>query len=361
MPNLKTSPAPVGSLSRPQCRSDTLIRLTAAPRHRAGSGPGLASPPRTEPRSKLTPPPTCTSTSPNPLPTSTASHAQAPGNVKPITRAAILRPDPPADSRGGAMAKVRVYELATEFGVESKAVMDQLKEMGEFVRSTSSTIEPAVVRRLKEAFAASAPEQGQRASQWGQPRPTPARTDLSGARPAGQGGQAGQVPAGVRPIAPRTLPPGRAAPRPPSLSPGGPVSRPGGPRPGSNPFSSNTSSLEQRARQAEIRSPSDPGTETGSLSDSVTAAHRDAELPPGLIRELLELWDHLMRLAPDPSLAVTFLAEQSNLSRGEIDRVRRVRNQCAHPGNQGWPRPYDLDLAIATARELRRRLKALGH
>ena len=56
------------------------------------------------------------------------------------------------------MAKVRVYELAKEFGVESKAVMDQLKEMGEFVRSASSTIEAPVVRRLKEAFSASKAE-----------------------------------------------------------------------------------------------------------------------------------------------------------------------------------------------------------
>ena len=51
------------------------------------------------------------------------------------------------------MAKVRVYELAKEFGVESKAVMARLQEMGEFVRSASSTIEAPVVRRLKEAFA----------------------------------------------------------------------------------------------------------------------------------------------------------------------------------------------------------------
>ncbi|HJY70442.1 MAG TPA: translation initiation factor IF-2 N-terminal domain-containing protein, partial [Streptosporangiaceae bacterium] len=57
------------------------------------------------------------------------------------------------------MAKVRVYELAKEFGVESKAVMDQLKEMGEFVRSASSTIEAPVVRRLKEAFASTATQQ----------------------------------------------------------------------------------------------------------------------------------------------------------------------------------------------------------
>jgi len=31
------------------------------------------------------------------------------------------------------VAKVRVYELAKEFGVESKAVMAKLEEMGEFV------------------------------------------------------------------------------------------------------------------------------------------------------------------------------------------------------------------------------------
>ena len=56
------------------------------------------------------------------------------------------------------MAKVRVYELAKEFGVESKAVMAKLQEMGEFVRSASSTIEAPVVRRLKEAFSAQAPK-----------------------------------------------------------------------------------------------------------------------------------------------------------------------------------------------------------
>ena len=56
------------------------------------------------------------------------------------------------------MAKVRVYELAKEFGVESKAVMAKLQEMGEFVRSASSTIEAPVVRRLKEAFAAQQPQ-----------------------------------------------------------------------------------------------------------------------------------------------------------------------------------------------------------
>jgi len=48
--------------------------------------------------------------------------------------------------------KARVHELAKELGVESKVVLAKLKEMGEFVKSASSTIEPPVARRLKEAF-----------------------------------------------------------------------------------------------------------------------------------------------------------------------------------------------------------------
>ena len=43
------------------------------------------------------------------------------------------------------MAKVRVYELAKELGVESKVVMTKLQELGEFVRSASSTVEPPVL------------------------------------------------------------------------------------------------------------------------------------------------------------------------------------------------------------------------
>jgi translation initiation factor IF-2 len=54
------------------------------------------------------------------------------------------------------VAKVRVYELAKELGVESKAVMAKLQEMGEFVRSASSTIEAPVVRRLRESIGSQA-------------------------------------------------------------------------------------------------------------------------------------------------------------------------------------------------------------
>ena len=50
------------------------------------------------------------------------------------------------------MAKVRVYELAKELGVDSKTIMTKLNEFGEFVRSASSTIEPPVVRKLRDTY-----------------------------------------------------------------------------------------------------------------------------------------------------------------------------------------------------------------
>ncbi|BCJ57866.1 translation initiation factor IF-2 [Micromonospora endophytica] len=51
--------------------------------------------------------------------------------------------------------KARVHELAKELGVESKTVLAKLKEMGEFVKSASSTVEAPVARRLRNAFVAS--------------------------------------------------------------------------------------------------------------------------------------------------------------------------------------------------------------
>jgi translation initiation factor IF-2 len=52
--------------------------------------------------------------------------------------------------------KARVHELAKELGVQSKTVLAKLKEMGEFVKSASSTVEAPVARRLKEEMAAGA-------------------------------------------------------------------------------------------------------------------------------------------------------------------------------------------------------------
>ncbi|MGW0707022.1 translation initiation factor IF-2 [Streptomyces sp. NPDC002643] len=114
------------------------------------------------------------------------------------------------------MAKVRVYELAKEFGVESKVVMAKLQELGEFVRSASSTIEAPVVRKLTDAL--------QQGSGGGKPA---APRKAAPARPAAPS------PAQVaRPAAPR---PGPAAPKPPAAeAPARPAPAPG-PRPTPGP------------------------------------------------------------------------------------------------------------------------------
>lgn len=52
------------------------------------------------------------------------------------------------------MAKVRVYELAKEFGVTSRDVLTALNDLGEFIRSASSTVEAPVERRLRQKLAA---------------------------------------------------------------------------------------------------------------------------------------------------------------------------------------------------------------
>ena len=97
------------------------------------------------------------------------------------------------------MAKVRVYELAKEFGVESKAVMAKLQEMGEFVRSASSTIEAPVVKKLRDAY----PAGGEKAT-----RPSSSSRPASPARPA-------PAPGPARPAAPAPAPEAAAAPKDP--------------------------------------------------------------------------------------------------------------------------------------------------
>ncbi|WP_172407006.1 translation initiation factor IF-2 N-terminal domain-containing protein, partial [Clavibacter michiganensis] len=52
------------------------------------------------------------------------------------------------------MAKPRVHEIAAEIGVDSKTALAKLKEMGEFVKGPSSSIEPPVARKLKAALEA---------------------------------------------------------------------------------------------------------------------------------------------------------------------------------------------------------------
>ncbi len=96
------------------------------------------------------------------------------------------------------MAKVRVHELAKELGITSKDAVAKLQELGEFVRSASSTIEAPVVKKLRGAFP-NAPEKS--ASSEPTPAPAPKPASDSPAAPAGE--KASAPKPGVRPTAPK--------------------------------------------------------------------------------------------------------------------------------------------------------------
>jgi translation initiation factor IF-2 len=59
--------------------------------------------------------------------------------------------------------KARVSALAKELGVTSKEVLAKLQEMGEYVKSASSTVEAPVERQLRSAFPAPAEKPAKKA------------------------------------------------------------------------------------------------------------------------------------------------------------------------------------------------------
>jgi len=143
------------------------------------------------------------------------------------------------------VAKVRVYELAKELGVESKAIMATLTELGEFVRSASSTIEPPVVRKLRDAYpAGSVPAPAPAAAAPAVKKPAAVKAPASAEETAAPTAEALSAPAPVATAAP-SLAPFDAAPVAERPEPAAPATdahpapggaRPSGPRPGNNPF-----------------------------------------------------------------------------------------------------------------------------
>ncbi|WP_449408073.1 translation initiation factor IF-2 [Microbacterium maritypicum] len=153
--------------------------------------------------------------------------------------------------------KPRVHEIAAEFGVDSKVALAKLKELGEFVKSPSSTIEPPVARKLRAAIEAdpSLKSSGEAApaAKPAAAKPAPAKSAAPtpgpkpGPKPAPtpEAPAAAQAPAEV-PAAtpgPAAAKPGPAAPQQSSDAAAKPSSdgapKPGAPRPGNNPFASN--------------------------------------------------------------------------------------------------------------------------
>jgi len=136
------------------------------------------------------------------------------------------------------VSKVRVYELAKALGVESKDIISKLEEVGEYVKSASSTVEAPVIRRLHDKF----PELKEAAAK----APAPAKKAPAKKAAAAVEAPPAEVSAPAE-VAPKAAGQAPASEAPVSEAPAAPASptagatpgpRPGGPRPGNNPFTS---------------------------------------------------------------------------------------------------------------------------
>jgi translation initiation factor IF-2 len=155
------------------------------------------------------------------------------------------------------VSKVRVHELAKQLGMESKVVLAKLQEMGEFVRSASSTVEAPVVRKLIEMYPDAKPVEEKKPVKKAAAKKTAAKktaevnpelaaelaaelgVDLEALKASRAESAAAAAPAPT-PVSDEEAPAAEnkpAAPRPGNnpFSTGGAVPRP--PRPGNNPFS----------------------------------------------------------------------------------------------------------------------------
>ncbi len=141
------------------------------------------------------------------------------------------------------MSKVRVYELAKELGMDSKTVLAKLQDMGEFVRSASSTIEAPVARRLKEALPP-VPE-GVEEPAKKVAKKAVKKAAASSPDAAAQSTEPTDGLAPDSPTEPVTAIPAAAAPTPTTAAPTTPAPTPTpapkpAPRPGNNPFGGST-------------------------------------------------------------------------------------------------------------------------
>lgn len=118
------------------------------------------------------------------------------------------------------MPKARVYELAKELGVDSKTVLSKLEAMGEFVKSASSTVEPPVARKLRNAFASSG--QGNASDS-----KKPGHTAKKPAEPASHSMPKPAAPSAPKPAAPAAPKPHHAASKSDAPKPGHRAPRPG--------------------------------------------------------------------------------------------------------------------------------------
>jgi translation initiation factor IF-2 len=205
------------------------------------------------------------------------------------------------------VAKVRVHELAKQLGMESKLVLAKLQEMGEFVRSASSTVEAPVVRKMLELFPDAKPVEAKKPVKKAAAKKTAAplvkesltpeaavvllaeiAPDLAqqasvqkaaaDARPVAPAPTAPATPVGTSP-APRPAMPRPAMPRPGNNPFGTP--RPPAPRPGNNPFSATMPRPPQRPTGTGGPRPGMSGPRPGSVRPGFAARPSSPRPPQG--------------------------------------------------------------------------------
>ena len=134
------------------------------------------------------------------------------------------------------MALPRVYDIAKELGIDSKVALAKLIELGEFVKSGSSTITPPVAKKLREAF----PDAKPAAETPKKPAKSKAAAVETAATDANDAPAAAPKPGGAEKVADPVVsaePVGDS--KPADEAPSLPTSAVGIPRPGNNPFASS--------------------------------------------------------------------------------------------------------------------------
>ena len=144
------------------------------------------------------------------------------------------------------MPKARVYELAKELGVDSKTVLNKLEAMGEFVKSASSTVEPPVARKLRNAFASNAQGNASESKKPAVPAKKPAAPAAS-PTPAPRATPAAPAASAAKPAAPKPARP--AASKSEAPKPGQRMPRPGDSRQHGNRANGNATRPQGERRQ----------------------------------------------------------------------------------------------------------------
>ena len=193
------------------------------------------------------------------------------------------------------MSKVRVHELAKQLGMESKEVLAKLQEMGEFVRSASSTVEAPVVRKLVALYPDAKPVEEKKPVKKAAAKKTAASKKTAEVNPELAAELAAELGVDLAALkasrdaekvaqeeAKAAATEAAATPTPPA--PGATPATPAAPRPGNNPFSSQSGST-----RGAVPRPPRPGnnpfsSQTGSTGSAVPRppAQRPGAPRPGM-------------------------------------------------------------------------------